>query len=150
MGYFEEGSRFKGAICAENIVVEKGAVALHHASSSSVPKTAPDAGDLADEEEVLITSVPTAFELHQNHPNPFNPTTTISFAVPKAGELSLKVYNLRGQLVATLHDEAIAAGRHQIVWDGKDRQGEQVASGVYVYRLEADGFVATKKLTLMK
>jgi cytoskeletal protein CcmA (bactofilin family) len=146
----KKSSRFKGAICAENIVVEKGVVALHHGSASSLPKIAPDAEDVADEEQVLMTSVPTDFELHQNHPNPFNPSTTISFAVPKAGEVSLKVYNLRGQLVATLHDEAIAAGRHQIVWDGKDRGGVLVASGIYVYRLEADGFVATKKLTLMK
>ena len=94
--------------------------------------------------------MPTEFELSQNYPNPFNSSTTVSFALPQAGEVSLQVYNLLGQLVATLHDGALAAGRHQMVWDGRDARGLQVASGIYVYRLETDGFVATKKLTLMK
>ena len=97
-----------------------------------------------------MTSAPTEFELNQNYPNPFNPSTTVSFALPQAGDVSLKIYNVRGQLVATLHDGAMAAGRHQMVWDGKDARGANVASGIYVYRLEADGFNATKKLTLMK
>jgi hypothetical protein len=146
----ESKSRFKGAICAENIVVKSKVVALHHSVTDALPKIAPDSEDDADEEEVLITSMPTEFELNQNYPNPFNPSTTISFAMPQAGDVSLKVYNLRGQLVATLHQGAIAAGRHQMVWDGKEASGQQVATGVYVYRLEADGFVATKKLMLMK
>jgi hypothetical protein len=123
--------------------------------TDALPKIAPDD---EDEEEILITSMPTEFELGQNYPNPFNPSTTMMFALPKAGEVSLKIYNLRGQLVATLHQGAIAAGRHQMVWDGRDARGQQVATGVYVYRLEADGpsagsgqrFVATKKLTMMK
>jgi len=124
-------------------------VALHHSVTTSLPKIAPDDED-EEEEELNLTSVPAEFELGQNYPNPFNPSTTISFALPKAGEISLNIYNLRGQLVATLHDGAIAAGRHQMVWDGKDTRGANVASGIYVYRLEADGFVATKKLTLLK
>jgi cytoskeletal protein CcmA (bactofilin family) len=143
-------SRFKGAICAENIVVKSKVVALHHSVTDALPKIAPDSEDDPDEEEVLIASMPTEYELGQNYPNPFNPSTTIHFAVPKAGEVTLAIYNLRGQLVGKLHSGPIAAGRHQMVWDGKDARGLQVATGVYVYRLEADGFVATKKLTLMK
>ena len=90
------------------------------------------------------------YELLRNYPNPFNPSTTIQFVLQRPGDVSLKIYNLRGQLVATLHQGALVAGRHQMVWDGKDARGLQVTSGVYVSLLEADGFVATRKLTLMK
>ena len=114
---------------------------------SSLPKAAP--GE-EDEDELNLTSVPTEFELGQNYPNPFNPSTTINFAVPRAGDVTLAIYNLRGQFVATLHQGALAAGRHRVVWDGKDARGQQAATGVYVYRLESKDFVATRKLTLMK
>ncbi|MCG8606270.1 HYR domain-containing protein, partial [bacterium] len=148
-----KGARFRGAICAEKIKVAKEATVLHHDSGLTLPRAAPidfypdDENDL---EELETEVVPSEFALSQNHPNPFNPSTTINFALPKAGKVSLKIYNLRGQLVATLHQGAIAAGRHKMIWDGKDATGQQVATGVYVYRLETDGFVATKKLTLMK
>jgi predicted acyltransferase (DUF342 family) len=147
--FLDDEVSFKGAICAEKITVDKEVVFLHHSSTTSLPKAAPRYEEDA-KEDVRLTSVPSDFELSQNYPNPFNPSTTITFALPNAGDVSLKVYNLRGQLVATLHQGAMAAGRHQILWDGKDARGQQVATGVYVYRLEADGFVATKKLTLMK
>ena len=71
-------------------------------------------------------------------------------SIPRAGEITLSIYNLRGQLVATLHSGLIAAGRHSLIWDGKDARGLPVASGIYVYQMETDGCVATKKLTLMK
>jgi predicted acyltransferase (DUF342 family) len=148
-----KGARFQGAICAEQIKVAKEATVLHHNSGLTLPKAAPVdfyPDDGFDSEELETEVVPTEFALSQNHPNPFNPSTSISFALPKAGEVTLAIYNLRGQLVATLHQGAMAAGRQQMVWDGKDASGRQVASGVYVYRLEAGGFVATKKLMLMK
>jgi len=86
----------------------------------------------------------------QNHPNPFNPSTTITFAVPEAGEVTLAIYNLRGQLIQTLHSGPIAAGQHSVVWNGTDFRGAKVASGVYVYKLQAKDFVATKKLVFTK
>ncbi|MCG8603713.1 T9SS type A sorting domain-containing protein, partial [bacterium] len=85
-----------------------------------------------------------------NYPNPFNPSTTIEFILQRPGDVSLKIYNLRGQLVATLYHGTLAAGRHQMAWAGTDARGLQVTSGIYVSRLEAEGFVATKKLTLMR
>ena len=141
---------FKGAICAKAIKVDKRAIYVHHSSTAVLPKAVvvSDAESVTDDLE--NTSIPTEFELAQNHPNPFNPSTTISFALPQAGEISLKIYNLRGQLVATLHDGAMAAGRHKLVWDGNDARGLRAASGIYLYRLEAKDYVATKKLTLMK
>ncbi|MCH8875056.1 T9SS type A sorting domain-containing protein [candidate division KSB1 bacterium] len=88
--------------------------------------------------------------MEQNYPNPFNPSTTITFAVPEASEVTLAIYNLRGQLIQTLHSGPIAAGQHSVVWNGNDSRGVKVASGVYVYRLEAKGFALSKKLVLMK
>ncbi len=86
------------------------------------------------------------FSLNQNYPNPFNPTSVISFNLPKATTVSLKVYDVTGRLVSTLiNNQKETAGAHNITVNAREW-----SSGVYFYRLEADGFVATKKLTLIK
>ena len=90
------------------------------------------------------------FQLHQNYPNPFNPTTTITYNLPKHSNVTLKVYNLLGQEVKTLVQGTIAAGQHAITWDGKDRFGKQVASGVYIYRLSAGARVQSRKFMFLK
>jgi hypothetical protein len=117
---------------------------------------------LSDEKAVLIPvegqspSVPTAFELSQNYPNPFNPSTTIKFTLPspKVGAATLpttlKIYNVLGEVVRTFLDEPMAPGVYHKIWDGRDDQGNQVASGIYFYRLRAGDFEDTKKMVLMK
>jgi flagellar hook assembly protein FlgD len=91
-----------------------------------------------------------SYELAQNYPNPFNPSTVISFQLPVDSEASLKIYNLNGQLVKLLVAGKLEAGRHKVVWDGKNEAGVPVASGVYVYVLKAGDFTAQRKLVLMK
>ena len=86
-----------------------------------------------------------AFELNQNFPNPFNPTTTISFSTENTGVASLKVYDLAGNLVSTLVDGMVERGQHEVVFDGSD-----LASGVYFYALETAGQVSTNKMVLVK
>jgi len=88
--------------------------------------------------------------LRQNYPNPFNPETTISFDLPKAGNVNLGVYNTKGQLVKTLVDGNLNNGRQSFVWNGTDAQGQPVSSGLYFYRLSTNGQVETKKMMLMK
>jgi len=89
--------------------------------------------------------------LAQNHPNPFNPMTTISFELPSSGPVSLKIFDVSGRLVDTLVDgEVLAAARHDIVWRGCDSVGRTVAAGVYFYRLEAGDFSDTRRMTLVK
>ena len=91
------------------------------------------------------TGAVTAYSLRQNYPNPFNPTTAITFDILDNGFVSLKVYNLMGQQVATLVNRNLSAGRHTISFDGAN-----LPSGVYLYRLEANNFSAEKKMLLMK
>jgi parallel beta-helix repeat protein len=86
----------------------------------------------------------------QNFPNPFNPSTTISFELAKAGHVKLDIFNVNGALITTLADEAREAGRHDVLWNGKDAKGLSVASGVYFYRLEAGGEVQSKKMMLLR
>lgn len=86
----------------------------------------------------------------RNYPNPFNPATTISFHLPGAAKVSLKIYNLLGQEVRTLTDQQLQAGTHGVAWDGRDNSGNPVSSGVYFYRLTADGFSTVGKMVFMR
>ena len=91
--------------------------------------------------------------LLQNAPNPFNAATTISFQVPAAlagEEIRLGIYNLAGQLVRLLHPESQRAGEHRLTWDGRDAQGLEVASGVYIYRLEVGTEAAHRRMLLLR
>jgi len=95
--------------------------------------------------------VPTTFELSQNFPNPFNPVTTIRYGLPRNERVTLKLYNLLGAEVATLvNDEPKVAGYHTAIWDGRSHAGQVVSSGLYLYRMEAGSFTATRKLALIK
>jgi cytoskeletal protein CcmA (bactofilin family) len=89
--------------------------------------------------------LPTEVALDQNYPNPFNPTTQIQFALPQEGQVSIQVYNMVGQVVATLVDGNFAAGRHTVQFDARD-----LSSGMYIYRLTAQGLSITNKMTLVK
>ncbi len=95
-------------------------------------------------------TLPTSFSLSQNYPNPFNPTTTISFSLPADGQATLEVFNILGRLVATPFDGIATAGENQVIWDGTNSVGESVASGIYFYRLTADNYTETRKMTLLK
>lgn len=96
------------------------------------------------------TAMPTKFALHQNSPNPFNPTTKIAYDMPAAGDVKISVFNVLGQHVSDLVDGRSEAGSYEIIWDGKDEAGESVASGVYFYRIKTEQFSETKKMLLLK
>jgi hypothetical protein len=88
---------------------------------------------------------PTGFYLKQNYPNPFNPSTTISYGLMKSGQVKLEIYNILGEKIATLVDGVQKAGNHQLEWNP-----QSLASGVYLYRLEAEGMVQSRKLILIR
>jgi len=85
-----------------------------------------------------------------NYPNPFNPSTTIHFALVHSGQVSLEVFNIRGQKVKTLVDEVKSAGEHNVVWDGYDDSGRGVVSGIYFYRMVGNDIIDVKKMLMVK
>jgi hypothetical protein len=90
------------------------------------------------------------FAIHENYPNPFNPTTSIAYNMPRSANLSIKIYNVRGQLVRTLIDEVVPAGPGAVDWDGSDDRGEAAASGIYFYESLALGKRSVQKMALVK
>jgi hypothetical protein len=108
-------------------------------------------GNLVDEATDAHPTDVTFNELRQNRPNPFNPTTTIDFQVKHTGHVTLKIYNVAGQLVRTLVDEQVSAGKiHTAQWKGVNDAGQSVSSGVYFYKLVTNDFTMTKKMVLLK
>ncbi len=98
----------------------------------------------SDEVEIKV-DVPIKFSLEQNYPNPFNPSTSIKYSIPSDGNVKLKIYNSAGEEISTLTNEFKTAGNHEIRFNASE-----LASGVYYYRLESDGFNFTKKMILLK
>ncbi len=100
---------------------------------------------------VQIQTRPEAFALANNYPNPFNPATTIKFALPEASQVKLEVFNVVGQVVRTLVDNHQNAGRYVVQWDATNDNGHNLSSGIYFYRLQAGGeFLEVKKMLLLK
>jgi len=100
--------------------------------------------------EINSAELPKRFELLPNYPNPFNPTTTIRYTLNNTQRVTLAIYNLQGQKVRTLINHTQQAGEQQAVWDGFNDSGEAVGSGVYFYRLTADGFSESRKMVLLR
>jgi hypothetical protein len=149
-----KNSQLRGAMCVKELIVERDCLFLHHESPGSLPgpgnlpKSIAEPGEV---EEVTSNQQPvTNYELAQNYPNPFNPSTMITFALPQAGEVSLAIYNMSGQLVRTLAQGEYASGRYQVLWNATDDRGARMASGVYLYILKAGEFTVQRKLVLMK
>jgi len=141
-------SELKAVIKVEGLAPKPGVFAsLGHIYdfNKSVEKNS-----LAQQSTDGAATSPDRFDLSQNYPNPFNPETVIKYQLTSPSVVSLKIYNLRGQEVRTLVNEIKTAGEYEVNWDGKDNFAESVASGVYVYRLQAGDDVAVKKLTLLR
>jgi hypothetical protein len=100
--------------------------------------------------EYITAEVPERFELYNNYPNPFNPETTIRYQLAKHSDVKIEIYNVLGQKIRTLLDVARPAGLYTIQWDAKNDNGAFVASGVYIYRMEATDFVKSEKMLLLK
>jgi hypothetical protein len=108
-------------------------------------------GDFPSATSVGDTPLPMAsFDLAQNHPNPFNPSTQLRFSLQRSGRASLKVFDMRGRLVKTLISGHVPAGEHTITWNGQDELGRPASSGVYLYRLESSGQTIERRMLLVK
>jgi len=110
---------------------------------------------LEDEFDKLVAgsgagSLPESYALEQNYPNPFNPETDIRFQLPAASHVVINIFNALGQEIRTLVDGQYEAGSHSVRWDGKDKNGTPVSSGVYLYQLQAGTFSQVKKMSLLR
>ncbi len=128
---------------------------------ASVPAAAQSSGSTQEApvgDPHSATGVPATFGLNPNFPNPFNPTTTITYQLPVSASVTIKIYDMLGREIVSLVDGVMDAGNHATVWDSRNAAGESVASGVYIYRMTAtpldasaaQGFSSTRKLMLMK
>ena len=95
-------------------------------------------------------SMPMEFALHQNYPNPFNPTTSIRYDLPNAGKVTMIIYDMMGREVRTLVNNNMDAGFQSATWDATNNFGNPIGAGVYIYRIEAEGFIQSKKMILLK
>jgi len=117
---------------------------LDHAGNES------DAGSPGSVTGVRDDLIPSRTALLGAVPNPFNPSTKLSFKMAAAGHVRLKVFDTGGRLVTTLVNDRRDAGLHEVIWDGRDQTGRISSAGVYLYRLEVGDFIETKRMTLIK
>jgi hypothetical protein len=93
---------------------------------------------------------PESFALLKNYPNPFNPATTIEFTITKPGPINLSIFNITGQKVAELVSGSVTAGKHSVVWNGRDSKGAPLSTGIYISRLETKNNVISQRMMLVK
>jgi flagellar hook assembly protein FlgD len=98
----------------------------------------------------LNDGMPASFALHPNYPNPFNPSTFISYDIPISSNVSLNIYDMRGRMVKHLVRQNQDPGRYLVKWHGNDNSGNNVSAGVYIYRLNTGNNVFSQKMILMK
>jgi hypothetical protein len=118
--------------------------AVDHAGNESAPASAGTVTDAGP------PAMPSSFALHQNVPNPFNPTTRIRFDLPEAADVRLAIYDVSGRKIRELASGAMAAGAREVMWDGRDSSGRAAASGIYFYRLDAGRFTQTRKMIMLR
>ena len=99
---------------------------------------------------IYQAGVPTDFALHENYPNPFNPSTTLRFDLPELSDVTVTIFNMLGQKVKTFSMQSIPAGYHSVTWGATNDLGQQVGAGVYLYQLQTKDFVKTRKMVLLK
>lgn len=109
-----------------------------------------DVGSVGDADYENGGVIPGVLELRDNYPNPFNPTTTIGFDMPRQQRVLLEVYDIRGRMVSRLVNETRPAGFYSVIWNGTDDSGTPLASGVYYYRLVAGDMTQKKQMVLLK
>ena len=97
-----------------------------------------------------LSVLPESFDLSQNYPNPFNPMTAINYAIPRTTKVTFAIYDLLGREVMRWEGDKIEAGYYSIRWDGRNKWGAQVSSGIYIYRIIAGDFIGTKKMVLLR
>jgi len=124
-----------------------------HDGTDSIRVTGDDRVVYVNRYEFLSTEgegIPTEFALHENYPNPFNPSTTLRFDLPELSDVNMIIYNMLGQKVKTFNMQSTPAGYHSLTWNATNDYGDPLSAGVYLYQLKAKDFVKTRKMVLLK
>ncbi len=101
-------------------------------------------------DERKMPNIAGSFKLRPNYPNPFNPSTIISYDIPKAGKVEIRIYDISGKLIRTIVNQSQAAGLHKAHWDGRNEAGKKAASGIFVYTVKFGKICLSKKMILLK
>ena len=101
-------------------------------------------------EELLTNQTPNEYSLLQNYPNPFNPVTNIGFSIVEPGNISLKVYDISGREVSELINGFYTPGNYNVTWNAMDSYGSQLSSGIYIYKLNTENGILSKRMVLMR
>jgi hypothetical protein len=144
----DKQAKVTGAFLAHDLVIASNVRVTLASAFADVGRSSPTAKPVAQEPE--NGDVPTTYVLSQNYPNPFNPSTQIRYGLPEASHVTLTIYNMIGQEVVRLVDDVQAEGYHVVRWNGTNDFGNTVSTGMYIFRLTAEGFVQTKKMMLLK
>ncbi len=135
----------------DTMYVDVGTSIMAYPISNIAQLTFSGIGTSIDAKELdKMNQILNSFALHQNYPNPFNPSTTISFHLPRAGDVSVKIYNMEGKLINEVVNALYEAGDHSFMWDGKNDSGIPISSGVYLYQVQFDNSILTKKMIYIK
>ena len=132
-------------LCLENVQAndpEGNAIPFDLSNVTCVP--------LITDMEAAEINIPTAFSLRPNYPNPFNPSTTIRYDLPERAEVTIEIFDMLGRHVRTLIKQTQQPGHQSVIWDGRNEQGHEIASGVYIYRLRAGSFTQSHKMLLLR
>jgi photosystem II stability/assembly factor-like uncharacterized protein len=115
----------------------------------TILKAVPAATSIGND-EIASKNIPDRIVLHNNYPNPFNPSTTIQYELPKRARVTLKIYDILGKEIKTLLNGVQAPGLQSVIWDGRNNEGRIVSSGIYFYTLRMDDFAETKKMIFLQ
>ena len=154
--FFEEGNKAKAKETGDLIVSSfpNSPAAMLISELTRNQKTMPKKGS-GSETSTTNSSLPTEYKLLGNYPNPFNPSTTINYALPVQSNIEINIFDIMGRVVRTFDLNGQSAGYQNVLWNGRNENNEQVASGIYLYRFKAvatDGkvFEKTSKLLMLK
>jgi len=139
----------KGAVTAQQVQAQQAKLARYQEETEKLLNLL-----FESPTRQVSPTIPREFALSQNYPNPFNPATTIEYHLPFDSKVKIQIYNILGQRVKKLIDRRERAGKYKIIWDGRNDHGSWVASGLYIYRIQAETndkvFVKSKKMILLK
>jgi len=146
----ENQSQYVGLQYLFNNVYNPTSSQIFEGNTIKVTTEPPFSSIMTSVDETSNSNINSGYTLEQNIPNPFNSHTQIKYSLPVKSNISLNIYDIRGELVRTLYDGVQQKGKHSTEWNGLNNQGNQAASGIYLYQLKADGFVKTNKLFLFR